>query len=276
MATIAALGSLVVLAGPAAANHPVFVEGNCFGPGMSTTATGLQTSPVPSGTCGDYDGDTRIGAEEDADGDNNFGTINAALAAVAQNGRVTVVASGTFPEIVTLNPTDGSNIELVGAPGVDVNIDAVVQGDPGSADRQAAPGIIVDGCDTCRVTVRNVTSRNWTDGVLVKGYSHATLDEVRVVSNLNYGIEVVDQARVAISESDVNASGFRKSAAGVGTPNPGIGIEFDDDSYGSIYDTSVTGSFGAGISAERRAVELVDVQVFDNNPNFMFRPRGGR
>lgn len=173
-ATASVVGLAMV--GPAWANHPVFVEGNCFGPGAGMAATGLQTSPVPAGTCADYDGDGNIGEAEDDDGDNNYGTIGAAVEAVANNGRVTVVANGTFPETVMLAPTEGANLTLEAAPGVDANIDAVVQGDPGSADRQAAPGIVIDGDHDTRVTVRNLMTRNWTDGVLVKGYSHAALD----------------------------------------------------------------------------------------------------
>lgn len=146
-AVVLAAGTLVTAA-PASANHPVQVEGNCFGPGSGMAATGLQTSPVPPNSCGDYDGDGNIGAAEDGDGDNNYGTISAALDAVGQNGRVTIVTSGAFPEVVRLNPVDGANVSLVAAPGVDANIDAVVQGNAGSGDRQNAPGIIIDGCAT--------------------------------------------------------------------------------------------------------------------------------
>lgn len=285
---LAVLATALVTAAPAFANHPVFVEGSCFGPGAGASATGLQTSPVPPGTCGDYDGDGNIGEAEDMDGDNNYGTINAALAAVAQNGRVTIVANGTFPEIVTINPANGGNVSLEGAPGVDANIDAVVQGEPGGADRANSPGIIIDGCSRCRVTVRNVMTRNWTDGVLVRGQSHAHLDELRAENNLNYGVHVVDRARVSISNSQVNASGFRTSAAGVGRANPGTGISYEDASMGSIYWTSVTGSAAAGVEVnDQRSsgrggysrghrqgsnVELFEVQLFDNNPNF----RGSR
>ncbi|MBA2614627.1 MAG: hypothetical protein H0U90_02445 [Actinobacteria bacterium] len=42
-------------ASPAWANHPVLVEGNCLDP-----PAGNPGSTAP-GTCGDYDGDTRIG-----------------------------------------------------------------------------------------------------------------------------------------------------------------------------------------------------------------------
>lgn len=270
-----AAGSLVSIA-PASANHPVTVEGNCFGPGAGMTATGLRTSPVPPGTCGDYDGDGNIGAGEDGDGDNNYGTIGAALAAVAQNGRVTIVSDGVFPEVVTLNPADGANITLEAAPGVDANIDAVVQGADGNADRGGQPGIIVDGCNACRVVVRNVMTRNWTDGVIVQGASHVALDDVRAEGNTNYGIHVVGSARAVISDSEVNGNGFRKTGAGVSAPNPGGGIDFEDGTQGSIYNTTVSGSVDAGVSAPRRAVELDDVQSNDNNPNFEFSGTAGR
>ncbi|HWT02475.1 MAG TPA: hypothetical protein VN256_19640, partial [Pyrinomonadaceae bacterium] len=67
------------------ANHPVLVEGNCDEPAPGTTIiTG------PAGTCGDYDGDGRIGTAEDTDGaDRIFGTLNAAL------GPGTGAAAGT-------------------------------------------------------------------------------------------------------------------------------------------------------------------------------------
>jgi len=267
--------SVLVIAPPAWANHPVFVEGNCFGPGMGDTATGLRQSPVEPGTCGDYDGDGRIGMAEDNDGDNNFGTINAALTAVAQNGRVTIVANGTYGEVVTINPVQRANVTLEAAPGVSANIDAVVQGDPGSTARQQSPGIIVDGCRRCRVTVRNIVTRNWTDGVQARGFSHLHLDQVISENNLNYGIRARNRSKVSISDSQVNASGFRKNTAGVGEPNPGIGVEFTDHSRGSIVESSITGSARAGINVESQAwrmpLEVRDVQLFDNNPNFTQR-----
>ena len=276
---IAMAASVLAIAPPAWANHPVFVEGNCFGPGMGDTATGLRQSPVTPGTCGDYDGDGSIGMAEDNDGDNNFGTINAALTAVAQNGRVTIVANGTYGEVVTLNPVERGNVTLEAAPGVSANIDAVVQGDPGSTDRQQRPGIIVDGCRRCRVTVRNVITRNWTDRVRVRGFSHLHLDQVISENNLNYGIRVKNRAKVSISNSQVNASGFRKNTAGAGEPNPGIGVEFEDYSRGSIVHSSITGSARAGINVESQAwrmpLELEDVQLFDNNPNFTQRRARG-
>ncbi len=264
--------SALAVASPALANHPVFVEGNCFGPGSGMTATGLMNSPVLNGTCGDYDGDGRIRMAEDLDGDNNFGTINAALAAVAQNGRVTIVANGTFPEVVVLKPTEGGNVSLEAARGVDANIDAVVQGEPGNEERATRPGIVIRGCDECRTIVRNVMVRNWRVGILVRRDAHAILDEVRVENNLDYGIHAVGRSRVTITDSDVSATGFRKGTAGVGEADPGRGVEFEDRSRGSIVDTTVSGSADAGISVLNRArLEIRNVHVFDNHPNFRFR-----
>jgi len=68
----AALTTLLAAAGPAWANHPVLVEGNCPGPAA-------RTAVLPN-TCGDYDGDGRIGTAEDLDApDRVFGTITGAL-----------------------------------------------------------------------------------------------------------------------------------------------------------------------------------------------------
>ena len=272
---IAAAATLWVAS--AVANHPVLVEGNCNGAG-----TAARTA-VPAGTCGDYDGDGRIGTAEDTDeADRVFGTIGAALGpgtgaaagtGANQNGSVTIVASGIFPEVVTIT----GNVTLQGAPGVEANIDAVLQGNAGSGALQGQPGIAVNAPANRYVVIRNVTSRNWTSGIRVQGSSRVAIDGVRVENNVNYGIEVADEARVAISRSEVHTTGFRLNPAtgnfpsAANVPSPGKGIEFDDQSSGTVALTTVTGSVGAGISnatGQRFAVCVSGVNVFDNNPNF--------
>ena len=248
------------------ANHPVFVEGNCLGDGAAARTL------VPPGTCGDYDGDGRIGTAEDTDMpfDRVFGTINAALgsAGINQNGMITIVASGIFPETVTLL----GNVTLQGASGVEAIIDAVLQGEAGSGGRQNAPGIVVNSTTNNAVILRNITSRNWTSGIRIMGNSRVSIDNCRIENNVNYGIEILDNARVTISKTKVRATGFRIGATGgfpfANAPNPGIGIEFDDASSGSIYQTSVSSSFSTGISdVSTGSVCAFLVNVFDNNSN---------
>ena len=248
------------------ANHPVLVEGNnCADAGPNVTT-------VPPGTCGDYDGDGLIGTAEDTDNntDRIFGTINAALAAdnngANQNGRVTIVTSGRFAEVVNITAANG-NVTLEAAPGVEANIDAVLSGDPGNAARQGAPGIIVNAPDNRRITIRNIVSRNWTEGIIILGNSHVTIDGCRVENNRDYGIHVVDAAKVAITNCQVNASGFRQAPGVDNTPNPGVGIDFEGSASGQISFTTVTGSFAAGIKADRK-VGIDQVTLFDNNPDF--------
>jgi hypothetical protein len=263
--------TMSLAAGPVWANHPVTVEGNCFGPGSGATATGLRKSPVEPGTCGDYDGDGLIGTAEDNDLDNNFGTINAALAAVAQNGTVTIVANGTFPEAVSLKPTEGASVTLEGAPGVRANIDAVVQGESGNAERQGQHGVRIRGCAACRVTLRNITVRNFTQGINVGDRSRALLQGARVEGNLNYGIRAIGATRVAIHHSTVNATGFRKDAVGVAEAKPGIGVRIGRDAKASIFRGVISNNRSAGIRAHRGDVELRGVQVFGNKPNYDLR-----
>lgn len=271
----AVIGAILGTAGPAFANHPVLVEGTCLGAGAA------QRTLVLPGTCGDYDGDGRVGTAEDTDeADRVFGTINAALGntdlgvtlnatRANQNGRVTIVGSGIFPEVVTITAA-GGNVTLEAVPGVDANIDAVAQGVDGGAARQASPGIIVDSPANRRVTIRNLMSRNWTDGFRIMGYSRVTLDDVRAENNRDYGIRVQNTARVAISNAHVGATGFRTAPGVDNTPNPGIGIEFEHKSRGSIFSTSVTGSFAAGVARDSTAKLTRDhVQLFDNNPNLV-------
>jgi hypothetical protein len=234
-------------------------------------ATGLRSSPVQPGTCGDHDGDGLIGVAEDEDMDNNFGTINAALAAVGQNGTVTVVEHGTFPETVRLQPVEGASVTLEAAPGVRANLDAVVQGQAGNAERATRPGIYVKGCAACRVTVRNLAIRNFTRGVNVVGRSRVVLQRLRVDGNLHYGISAVDRSRIAIHGSSVNATGYRKDAAGVAKARPGIGIRIGEEARAFIGYTQVTYSRSAGIKARRSRVELRRVDTFGNHPNLALR-----
>lgn len=270
-----AMGLLFLVSPPLLANHPVFVEGNCGAPGLTA---------VPPGTCGDFDGDGRIGTAEDTDeADRVFGTINAALGAgtigttstgANQNGTVTIVASGRFAEVVSITGANG-NVTLQAAPGVEANIDAVIQGDSGNAMRQAMPGIIVNSPADRYVIIRNITSRNWTSGIQVLGDSRVAIENCRMENNVNFGIEVADRARVVISRSEVHATGFRTGGANnnfptVNAPAPGRGIEFKNSSTGVVAFTTISGSFAAGISNtsnQRTNVCIQSVSVFDNNPN---------
>lgn len=262
------LGLVAVLllgAGSAWANHPVLLEGNCNVP-----PAGSSTVPVP-GTCGDYDGDGLIGTAEDNDGDRVFGTIAGAngTLGINNNGTITIVTSGTFPEQVTLT----GNVTLQAAPGVEANIDAVLQGDSGSIARQGQPGIIVNAPANRYVVLRNLTSRNWTSGIQVLGESRLAIDGCRLEHNVNYGIEVRDTAKVKIDQSAVAATGFRLNPdtgdfPTTSSPSPGIGIEFTRGATGAICRTEVSGSFAKGIAvSDRRSVTLTDLCLFDNNYN---------
>lgn len=264
-----ALG-LMLFARTAEANHPVLVEGNCLTPPAGSSPA------ITAGTCGDYDGDGRIGTAEDTDGDRVFGTLTAALAAgtgANQNGRVIIVTSGTFAEVVNITGANG-NVQLEAAPGVEANIDAVFSGDGGSTARQASPGIIVNTPADRHVVIRNIMSRNWTTGIDVRGDSHVFIDDCRVENNVNYGIRAQDNAKVKINDTKVAATGFRVGAGmdfpRVNQPNPGVGIEYEGSSSGLICDTSVTRSFGAGIKSDAKGKDVVtldDVCAFDNNPD---------
>lgn len=264
--TLVAMASLAG-AGTAFANHPVMVEGNCNVPPFGSSP------PIVPGTCGDYDGDGLIGTAEDADGDRVFGTLTGGLGAagVNQNGRVIVVTSGTFAETVLLT----GNVTLEAAPGVEANIDAVLQGDAGNTARQALPGIVVDAPANRQVILRNLVSRNWTEGILVMGASRVTIDGCSAENNVNYGIHVKDDAVATITSAAVSATGFRLSSAGdfptTSTPAPGIGIEFEDYSKGGVSFTTVNGSFAGGLvnSVGYGAVRVRQLTLFDNAPDIV-------
>ena len=256
--TTLALGLFAValsITPPSSANHPVLVEGNCDSPVPGTTI-------VAAGTCGDYDGDTRIGTAEDTDGaDRIFGTIGAALNAgqgaaagtgANQNGRLVIVASGRFSEIVVITAANG-NVEIEAAPGVHANIDAVFQGDPagGNNFRQMNSGFIIDTPVDRRVTLRNLVIRNWINGVEVRGDSRVLIDSCRIDNNLNTGIVAMGNSRVTVNNSQVTATGYRVGTLGDAPrtvfPASGNGIEFQINSGGVISNSVIQGNFGFGI-----------------------------
>ena len=278
---LAILASGISAASCAWANHPILVEGNCDSPVPGTTI-------VSSGTCGDYDGDGRIGTAEDTDGaDRIFGTIVAALSDGAggggaaagtggnQNATVTIVRSGRFAEIINIGITQSvpspGNVTLKAAPGVEAIIDAVLQGDPagGNAARQAAAGIIVNSPADRQIILENLTIRNFTFGIYVGGASRVSIQNCRVLNNLSVGILVQGTADVSISDSHIGDNGFRTGSGGSSTANPGAGVVFQSSSSGALFRTAITGNASSGLSDQSSGETAVqDVYFFDNNPNF--------
>lgn len=243
------------------ANHPVLVEGNCDSPVPGTTL-------VSPGTCGDYDGDGRIGTAEDTDGaDRIFGTLRAALGpgtgaaagtGANQNGSITIVTSGRFAEQLFIGnagyiPGEGvsnpGNVTIQAAPGVEATLNAVLQGDPagGNTARQASDGIdIIYNDDDKRVVLRNLTISNWSWGLYVSGRSRVTIDNCRFENNRNYGVQAVSFSQVAIIGSRFASTGFRIPVSGPATP--GHAISYEGLASGEVAQTQITGSFGSALS----------------------------
>ena len=251
---------VLALAGtrPAEANHPVLVEGNCDSPVPGTTI-------VEPGTCGDFDGDGRIGTAEDTDGaDRIFGTINAALgpgtgAAAGTganfNGRIVIVKSGRFSEAVNpatntaINIALGSgHVQIEAAPGVDANIDAVFQGDPagGNNIRQDAIGLSASGPSGATVTLRNLVVRNWAIGMRVGGNVQVLVENCRFDNNRDFGIQMLNSSRLTLNNSQVTATGRRVGTANNAT-SFGHGVQFADASAGVLSSSVIVNNLGAAI-----------------------------
>lgn len=264
LAAIALVCGVMLSGERASANHPVLVEGNCDSPVPGTTI-------VAPGTCGDFDGDGRIGTAEDTDGaDRIFGTINAAMGpgtgaaagtGANHNGLVRIVRSGRFAENIYIGVTQlgpGSpgvanpgNVTLEAAPGVHAIIDAVLQGDPsgGNNTRQAGTGIAVSYSTTGAsrlVTLRNLTVRNFDIGIGVSQNTRINIEDCRLENNLNYGISLSNATRAFIANSSVTGTGFR-----VGTsPNPvtaAVGILINQNSQAKLMNTTFSHNLGLGI-----------------------------
>jgi hypothetical protein len=223
----------------------------------------------------DFDGDGRVGQAENNDGPAGdplgltFGTIAGCLGAVnagiGQNGACQIVTSGNFLEVVNIT----NQVTIEAAPGVVANIEAfVAPADPrlqefptAAADPfalQAAPGIIINSPDDRYVILRNLVITNWTDGIRIMGSSHVLLDNVRVDHNISNGINVLDQAEVAIRNSQITSTGYRLNPRTgnfptANPPTPGIGVNFQGNSRGEIRNSVIAGNFDEGLNVTRGA-----------------------
>jgi parallel beta helix pectate lyase-like protein len=258
--TLALVLAISLSTNSVSANHPVLVEGNCDSPVPGTTL-------VAPGTCGDFDGDGRIGTAEDTDGaDRIFGTLRAALGpgtgaaagtGANHNGAIMIVTSGRFAEtlfignsgiVVGEGVASPGNVTIEAAPGVDADINAVLQGDPagGNVTRQGQIGIQIAYTATgSRVILRNLTIRNFAEGVRTQLNASVTIDHCRFENNLNYAIRAQDASQVAAFKTRIEGTGFR--IGGGGTPTPGTAVRFEDTSSGSIYHSQITGNLGQAI-----------------------------
>ena len=174
------------------------------------------------GAAGDYDGDGNVGVAEDTDNttDRIFGTIGAALLAANgganANGHVIIVGSGRFPEQIVIPNVAGGQAALNGvtileaAPGVQANIDAVLQGDAGNATRQAGTGITINTQDTDRVVIlRNIAVRNFQTGLQVTGNARVVCEDCRFDSNVAANVSVGGNAKLTLVDCEIRAGGMR-------------------------------------------------------------------
>lgn len=284
MMIIALIGVSFLRNQNALANHPVLLEGNCDSPVPGSTL-------VEEGTCGDFDGDGRIGAAEDTDGaDRIFGTLAAAIgpgtgAAAGTgangNGAILIVTSGRFAESITLSNAPGvgelnltGNLSIAAAPGVHAVLDAVLQGDPngGNNTRQAQSGISinmnVNAADRA-VLLRNLTIRNFLEGVTVQiGSGTVHIDRCNFENNLDNGVHVMgNSTRVVITNSQFDGQGRRIGSAPVNTPSAGNGngIRSDHNSQVRVGNTVVFNSTGTGIIATGSStIVLFKVETYFN------------
>jgi hypothetical protein len=264
-----ALG-LALLARPAAANHPVLLEGNNAANGA------VGTTLVPPGTAGDYDGDGLVGVAEDTDNttDRIFGTLSGAVAAANgaanANGHVIIVSSGRFGEAIRLSPLNGVTI-IEAAPGVQANLDAVVAGDAaGNASRQAGPGIVVETAETNRaVVLRNLVIRNFTVGLQATGSARVIVENCRFDSNVTANVAAADNTRLTMTNCSVVAGGMRFSPMPT-APAPGHGVMFTGAASGSLSRCTISGNIAAGVAnMGTGTVRITDSNLFDNAPNLM-------
>jgi parallel beta-helix repeat protein len=79
----------------------------------------------------------------------------------------------------------------------------VLQGAPAADNvaRQNSPGIVVNAPSTRVVILRNLVSRNWTEGIRVSSDSRVIIDNCRIENNRDFGIRASGSARLTIMNS---------------------------------------------------------------------------
>ncbi|MDT4968954.1 MAG: Right handed beta helix region [Acidobacteriota bacterium] len=274
----------------AEANHPVLLEGNCDSPVPSTTL-------VSPGTCGDFDGDGRIGTAEDTDGaDRIFGTLNAAIGpgtgaaagtGANYNGTILIVGSGRYAEQVLIGfptaPFQGGsinpgNVTIEAAPGVIANIDAVLQGDPagGNTTRMDSTGIIINYANSTHsdrtVTLRNLGIRNWSQGVGIGGFGSVVVDNCRFENNRTAGLRSTSSVNLVITNSQFSNNGHRVAPSNVNTPNAGDGLWVESANGVRVFNSTFSNNAGAGIrndTGSASKVKLFKVGTFLNGTDIV-------
>jgi hypothetical protein len=248
---------LLLCAGTALANHPVLVEGNCDSPVFGTTV--LSTA----GSCGDYDGDGRIGTAEDTDGaDRIFGTLQAAIGpgtgagagtGANLNGTVLIVASGRFtlPTSLAIPDTAGPTLLAIeAAAGVVALIDAVAQGDTAANNnfRQSIAGFHITASNVeDRIVLRNLTFRNWSEAIRVNGGARVVIENCTFERNLDYAVRVMGSAHVMINGSRVFDTGHR---FGTATPlGAGIAISYEGSASGLVSKSAIFNNLGPAVTS---------------------------
>ena len=176
--------------------------------------------------------------------------------------------SGFFPGLGTATP---GNVTIQAAPGVNAEIDAILQGDPagGNTARSNSTGITIlyPPGFTSVVTLRNLTIRNFAEGVAAVLSSRVHLDRCRIENNLNHGIHVIDNTLVTITNSTITANG-RRTGLGSSVASPGNGLTAENNAQVRTSDSTFAHNVAAGIfSGPTTNVSLYKIGTYFNGTN---------
>jgi hypothetical protein len=141
-------------------------------------------------------------------------------------------------------------VTIQAAPGVSAEINAVLQGDVAGNNNVRQEGVGIDvfaASPDNKIILRNLTIRNYATGLRLQANSRVTIENCRFENNRDYGIQVLNTARLEAKGLRIAATGFRVSTAN-NTTTFGHGISFEGNSAGTVFHSQITGSFGAAIS----------------------------
>ena len=196
----------------------------------------------------DSDGDGRVGAAEDADGDAVYGSFGAAWQALLARGggEISITRSGDYPVaalapvpvgfagIVTISAASGVSATLSGAGGIGLDVGA-------------------------RVVVRGVKLRGFATGVAVRGGGSLLLDNSVIDGCSDFGVHVAEGGTALIRDCSILSTGV-----GALRPAASIGVCFERASSGQLRRTAIWEGQGAGLVKRSTRVRLYQLDLHHN------------
>ncbi|MGY4707655.1 right-handed parallel beta-helix repeat-containing protein [Candidatus Bipolaricaulota sp. J31] len=206
----------------------------------------------------------------------DFPTVQEAIDSVPP-GSAIGIREGIYEEHLVIEKP----LSLIGAgPGKTV-IQAVEEGKPVIRIRGETPvevvlrGLTLRGAFGRRPSI--MAARGvYPDGLLIQGRASVTLEGIEAIENSGFGLEVMDEAQVSVTDSQISANGVgilmfdssRVTVKACRILSNGDGIQLREDSQATVEDADISGNKRWGIYVEGKSpaskLEVRRSRIVDN------------